>query len=190
MPLVGGPPPPPSTAPARKPRTTTPKLADQTPPEPSRKEARSKILGGYSQIFEAGFLMFGQYADAETIHVHSPLLISPIADIADANESFGKTLDTAESVGPYMALALAALPMALQFMANHGRIDPARMSFGGIVSPDVMAANSQTRLMKAQALAIREQQQAREAALSAQQDLQQAYAEANGRIPTEEPISV
>jgi hypothetical protein len=186
MPLVGSVPPPP---PAKATRTKTPaKLSDKAPAKPvdtTRRDARIKTLDGYSQILQAGFLMTGQHADAETIDMHAPPLLSAVADIGDHHEGFGEALDKSDAFGPYLALAVAAIPMALQFMANHGRIDATKTNVGGILPPEQLANRRQAKLAKAQAEMIRQQRIAQEEAYRAHQELQaeiQAYNEMAAQV--------
>jgi hypothetical protein len=172
MPLVGSVPPPP----VKTPRTTTPrapKLADKKPLDTSVKEKRVATLTGYSEILQAGLLMFGQFADAETLDLHGAPFLAAVADMGDHHEAFGASLDKADALGPYMALAVAAIPMAMQFMANHGRIDASKVSFGGIVPPDQLMHRRQAKLMQAQAEMIRAERLAQEHARHAQEELQQ-----------------
>jgi hypothetical protein len=173
MPLVGSvPPPPPATRSKTTAAKTPAKLSDVKPADTKRREARVKTLDGYSQILQAGFLMTGQLADAETVDMHAPPLLGAIADIGDHHEGFGEALDRSDAFGPYLALAVAAIPMALQFMANHGRIDATKTSVGGILPPDQLANRRQVKLMKAQAEMIRQQRIAHEEAARAQAELQ------------------
>lgn len=174
MPLVGSvPPPPPAKRTPRTPSTPT-KLADKKPtpaPDATVKAKRVATLTGYGEILQAGLLMFGQYADAETIDIHGGPLFSAVADLGDHHEAFGASLDKADVMGPYLALAVAAIPMVMQFSANHGRIDATKVSFGGIVPPEQLAHRRQAKLMKAQAEMIRREREAQEEAMRAQQAL-------------------
>jgi hypothetical protein len=178
MPLVGTVPPPPPAGRAKSSAKTPAKLAEVKPHDNTRREARIKTLDGYSQILQAGFLMTGLHADAETVDMHAPPLLGAIADIGDHHESFGEVLDKSDAFGPYLALAVAAIPMALQFMANHGRIDATKTNVGGILPPEQLANRRQAKLMKAQAEMIRQQRLAAEEAQRAHQEYQaevQAY---------------
>jgi hypothetical protein len=176
MPLVGSVPPPPPARSTRASSAKTPaKLADKKPAAPQdteRRDNRVKTLDGYSQILQAGCLMAGLHADAETIDMHAPPLLSAVADIGDHHQGFGEALDRSDAFGPYLALAVAAVPMVLQFMANHGRIDATKTSVGGIVPPDQLANRRQAKLAKAQAEMIRQQRVAQEEAYRAHQELQ------------------
>jgi hypothetical protein len=173
MPLVGEVPAPPAKTrtPARS--ATPKKLADQKPVDTTKKEARVATLTGYSEILQAGLLMFGQFADAETLDLHGAPFLAAVADMGDHHEAFGASLDKADALGPYMALAVAAIPMVMQFMANHGRIDASKISFGGIVPPDQLMHRRQAKLMEAQAEMIRAERLAQEKAHRAQAELQQ-----------------
>jgi hypothetical protein len=173
MPLVGEVPPPPPRRAAKSTATAPKKLADIKPAEPSRKDARVATLKGYGEIAQACCLMFGLYADAETLELHSPPFLSAVADMGDHHEGFGASLDKADVLGPYMALAVAGIPMAMQLMANHGRIDATKVSFGGIVPPEQLAHRRQAKLMEAQAAMIRAQRMEKENAQRAEESLRQ-----------------
>lgn len=199
MPLVGEVPPPPPARTSRSSAAKTPaKLADKkaaTPPDTTRRDNRVATLTGYSEILQAGFLMAGWHADAETVDMHGGPLLTAVADLGDHHKSFGESLDKADAFGPYLALAVAAIPMTLQFMANHGRIDATKTNVGGIVPPDQLAHQRQAKMMKAQAEMIRRERMAREAAMQAQLDLQaeiQAYqrvqAQSNGHVPQDSDV--
>lgn len=189
MPLVGTVPPPPARRTVKPTPTAPKKLADQKPADTTIKDNRIKTLAGYSEILQAGLLMFGQYADAETIDMHGGPLLTAVADLGDHHENFGATLDKADAFGPYMALAVAAIPMVMQFAANHGRIDASKVSFGGIVPPDQLAHRRQAKLMKAQADMIRQERLAQEDAVRAQQELQQEI-QAFNALRSQESASV
>jgi hypothetical protein len=141
--------------------------------DPTVKQKRVATLTGYSEILQAGFLMFGQFADAETLDIHGAPLLSAVADLGDHHEGFGATLDKADVMGPYLALAVASIPIVMQFAANHGRIDATKTSLGGVVPPEQLTHRRQAKLMKAQAEMIRAQREAEEAARAAQREMQQ-----------------
>lgn len=170
MPLVGTVPPPPAKRAASKSAAPAKKLAEQKPIDTTVKEKRLETLKGYSEILQAGFLMFGQFADAETIDIHGGPLLSAVADLGDHHEQFGATLDKADVLGPYMALAVASIPLVMQFAANHGRIDATKTSLGGVVPPEQLAHRRQAKLLKAQTDMIRAQRAAEEMNLEAQRE--------------------
>jgi hypothetical protein len=183
MPLVGEVPPPPAARTARTSaaKSTSAKLADKkpaTPPDTTRRDARVATLDGYSQILQAGFLMVGWHADAETADMHGGPFLTAVADLGDHHQAFGEALDKSDAFGPYLALAVAAIPMTLQFMANHGRLDATKTNVGGIVPPDQLANQRQAKMMRAQAEMIRRQRLAEEDQMRAAQEYQlemQAY---------------
>lgn len=176
MPLVGSVPPPPPPRRASKASSAPVKLADKKPApttDASIKAKRVATLDGYSQILQAGFLMVGWHADAETLDMHGGPLLSAVADLGDHHDQFGATLDKADVMGPYLALAVASIPLVMQFAANHGRIDATKVSIGGIVPPEQLANRRQAKLMKAQAEMIRKEREAQEEAMRAQESLRQ-----------------
>lgn len=174
MPLVGEVPPPPPPASKRAPRTpststSSKKLVDQ---HPSQAAERAKSLMELAGIAQGIALMTGNYADAETIEMHAGNFLTAVAKLGDVHPQFGESLDATKNVSPYVAVFAAAVPMALQFMANHNRIDSAKLSFGGIKNPKVLADRQAAKVMNANANMIAEQREAEMAARDAQARLQ------------------
>lgn len=167
--------PPPKKAGTRSAARTT--VANDTPIE-TMADRRTKGLNGFGQLVQGGFLMFGQYADAATIGQHFPPLAREIANIADSNDYIAKGVDILIEVGPYTGLIAAALPMVLQFMANHRMIDASRMLGQGVVPPEVLDAQMRARVTQMQAEAMMAQKQALKAAQEAQKAMDEMYAEA------------
>lgn len=168
MPLVGEVPPPPpakSSTPSRARSKSSPKLADI---KPSNKAARTETLLGLAGIGQGVCLMLGQYADAETIDMYGRPFLSAVAELGDVHPSFGESIDKADGIGPYFALFAAAVPMALQFMANHNRIDASKVSFGGLKDPSVLHNRQAAKVMNAQAAMMAERVQAEQDARAAE----------------------
>jgi len=176
MPLVGEVPPPPPSTRTRKTsaaKTTTPITSPNTPPEPSKLATRTTTLMEFAGIAQGVALMTGNFADAETIENHAGNLLTAVAKLGDVHENFGAWLDKTEGMGPYFALFAAAVPMALQFMANHNRIDASRVRFGGLQDPAVLENRQRSKVAYAQAEMIRQQREAQEQAHMAQQKLRE-----------------
>lgn len=169
MPLVGEvPPPPPAKTPSTRTRTASPKstkLADQSP---SKIEERTKTLLEFASVGQGAMLMMGQYADAETVETFAPPFLSAVAKLGDTYPQLGESIDKAEGVGPIFAVFAAAVPMALQFMANHGRLDASKIGFGGIKDPAVLHNRQAAKVMQAQADMLSERRESEEAARAAQ----------------------
>lgn len=138
------------------PKSRVKAVAKITPPVDKEKE-----LQGYGQIAASICVMRGWYADAGAISVHAPPLLHEIAVLADTNESVGKLVDYLCAAGPYTALFAAALPLAMQLAANHGRIDATRTNVAGIVPPDVLDARVRHQIAEAQEMARKEADEAR-----------------------------
>lgn len=148
---------------------------------------RANSLNSIAQIISGGLLMFGQYADSETVLTYAPGMCFQSAVIAEDHEAFANFLDQAEVATPYLGLAMASIPMVLQVMANHGRIKPEKASGMGVMSPDMLERRAQTRLARRQTEILRQQREAEAEAQAvyeqAQEELRRqeaAYASMNG----------
>ena len=130
----------------------------RTAPKPPNREEE---LQGWGQITSSVCVMRGWYADAGAISMHAPKMLHEIAVLAETNESVAKLVDYLGTVGPYTALFAAALPLAMQLGANHGRIDATRTSVAGIMPPDVLETSVRYKIAKAQAEAREEAEETR-----------------------------
>lgn len=188
MGLVNTPPPlhqPKQSVKATKSSITAVQTADQA--KNQKRMDRANSLNSIAQIVSGGLLMFGQYADSETVLTYAPGICFQSAVIAEDHEAFATFLDQAEVATPYLGLAMAAIPMVLQVMANHGRIKPEKASGMGVMSPDMLERRAQTRLARRQTEILRQQLEAEEEAQAvyeqAQEELRRqeaAYASMNG----------
>ncbi len=156
---------PPKPPPTRRP-PKVPQGQDQ-----SSRDRREQGLVGLAQLGQGICLMTGLYADAGAVGRHAPPVAHELANCAEGREWLSKPIDLLIEVGPFGALVAAALPLTLQIMANHGKIDPSRMVGQGIVPPEVLEAQMRADVARMQAEALREQ---REAVIQAQQ-AQQEY---------------
>jgi hypothetical protein len=124
--------------------------------------------------------MTGLYADAAAIGQHFPPVAKELANIADGSEFLAKPIDLLIEVGPYGALVAAAMPLALQIMANHGIVDASRMMGQGVVPPEVLEAQMKAEMARMQADALRQQQEAIEEAQASQRAYETLLQNANG----------
>lgn len=145
----------------------------------SQRKQREEGLNGLFQLAGGACLMFGQWADAGACTNHGPNISRETAALAEENASIAKTIDYLTSVGPYAGLLTAVLPFALQILVNHGRIPahPSLMQIG-VLPPDLLSAQSQAEVAKAQAQYAEQMADARREQEEAMRNLAQA-AESN-----------
>jgi hypothetical protein len=133
---------------------------------------RQQTLEGYVQLFSLGLTMVNLKADAGAVEMHSPTVIPEVAKLADTNEKFAAFLDRAESVGPYWGLTMAILPLGLQILTNH-KILKAEGTMG-VVKPELLSAQIDTRQMQAAAQHAQMQAQFAQEAAMAEKDYREA----------------
>lgn len=121
-------------APARRvPAKTAPVTAQ------GKTEMRRENLDGILKIVSYGCVMRGQYADAGAFSQHGPGVSKEVADLADANDKIASWVDYLSEAGPYMGLAVATLPLVMQLLANHGRLDADKLPpDSGILPPELL----------------------------------------------------
>jgi len=168
----------PITAPAapqkRSPRTNT--ITPQAAPLSPKARERKEGLQGWAQIAAIGCLAKGWYADAGTISIHAPAICDETARIADKEEKLAKGLDWLTMTGPYAALFAAALPMGLQFLVNHNKME-APPGVEGVMPKEAIEARVRADLAKMQAEALKIQKEA-------EKELAEVQASMNGHGET------
>lgn len=126
------PPAPPAKRTAKTPARPAPVILDKT-------AARREALTGLGQITASILIMRGGYADAGAIAQHGPAVARETALLAEQNERIASVVDYLTEAGPYMGLITAVLPLALQFAANHNRLDANKLSPDfGVFPPDIL----------------------------------------------------
>lgn len=143
----------------------------------SLNERRTKGLMELAQLGQGIAVMFGQYADAAAIGRYFPPVAAELSNVADSSDVIAKPIDFLIEVGPYGALLAAALPLAMQVMANHRIIDASRLAGHGVVPPEVLEAQMQAEMARMQADAMKKQQQALNEARQAQAEYERMMAE-------------
>lgn len=105
----------------------------------TRQEARQEALNGMGKITALLLTLRGSYADAGAIAQHGPGIAHETAALAETDEKVASLIDYLTEAGPYMGLAVATLPLVMQILANHGRIDASRLPpESGVIPPDVL----------------------------------------------------
>ena len=149
MPIEPAKPPAPA-AKARKPAAIAP---TRTSRRDTRENAINEVGGGISLIAA----MKGWYADAGTIAMHGPKFAKELALVADDNEQIATWLDYLTQSGPWLGVMKAALPMILQFAANHGRIDVSKLPpDAGVVEPKILEERVRAEMRNASARVLAE----------------------------------
>jgi hypothetical protein len=110
---------------------------------------------------------FGQHADAAAVGDHGETLARGVADAAMQDEKLGSLVELlSKSSGPWLTVAMAALPLTLQVLANHSVIRPAPQM--GIMPKELMEARGrqqadELKRMAEQQMAEMQRQSAQEA---------------------------
>lgn len=143
-----------SSAPPRRGR------ASSTPIRKTQSETRTEAVNGLFQLAGFGCVMTGNYADAAAIGQHSPGIATEIVALGQTNESIGKAIDYLNEVGPYAALISATMPLVLQLLANHGRLDAGKIP--GLTNPLVLEQKVKAELAAKAAQEMREARKAQE----------------------------
>ena len=138
---------------------------------PAVTEARAATLIDLASIPVAVCIATGNLADAGTIEIYWPRLSQEIAKLAEKQEEIGRLIDPLMKIGPYTGLLAVALPMAMQFAVNHGKGSVGAM---GTVSPDLLSAQIELRIAKAEAEALRAQADAEREARETRAEIEKA----------------
>lgn len=147
---------------ARTPRTT---IGDQ----------RQQAVMGIFQAGQAVCLFTKQYADAVAIGTHAEPIAREVSSLASTDDKVAKAVDSLLVVGPYTALVMAVLPLALQLGVNHGLLPPGKIP--GTTDPRVLSSQMEAELTQQAADAM---QQAR----LAQEEAELRMASVNGQEPS------
>jgi len=146
---VAASPPPRKSAASKVTATGAPVLSKKT-------KERAAGLDGIGQLLSAGLLFARQHADAGAVYKFWPNVAVESAKIAEDNPKFGEFLDSLTVVGPYAGLIAAALPLVMQVMVNHDKMDVTNVANLGCVSKETLRAQVQKEIMAAEMEAMRE----------------------------------
>jgi hypothetical protein len=141
-------------------------------------EAREEGLQGIAQIATAILILTKNYPDAGAVDMHAEPISHEIALLASENEKIGSIVDRITALGPYAGLLTAVMPLAMQILVNHDRIqaDAAGLFGGKVMSKDALAAKVKADIDTAKAKFLNQARQAQEAATKAADDLAKAAA--------------
>jgi hypothetical protein len=139
-------------------------------------QRRFQGLLDIAQLGQGICLLTGQYADAAAIGQHFAPVAKELANIADGSDAVAKPIDFLIEVGPYGALIAAALPLVMQFAANHRLVNPTMLLGQGVVPPEVLEAQMKAQVMQMQAKAMADQERAMREAQAAQKEYESLMA--------------
>lgn len=150
----------------------TPPKQDVRPANEVLREKREENINGIGQLLSFGCIVTGQFADAGAVGMHWPNVAREGAVLAESNEYVARAADFLGQVGPFAAILAAAMPLALQVLANHNII-PADKMAGQIVKPEVLESQIKTQLALQAIEALKMQQAAEEELARAQREYQE-----------------
>jgi hypothetical protein len=131
--------------------------APQAAPRSLQNDPRKEAVGGLFQLASFGCVMVGNYADAAAVAEHGDNISREVATLARQNESVAKYIDYLTQAGPYAGLVTACLPLVLQLLANHKRIDYSKVP--GLTAPEVLEAKIASQMKAAAIQQMREAQE-------------------------------
>lgn len=168
------------TRPAAPPRKTTVQTgsAKNTVGDAKHKK-RKEGLQSVQQAAGLALMALKQPADAAALGEHGEPIIDELVRLADTDDQIATALDYLTKTGPYSALVMACLPLAMQIAVNHGRMKPSPL-MPGVVSRETLEARAKAGMAQAQAAALAEQQKAEDAYRDVQDRLAQQAQQANG----------
>jgi hypothetical protein len=141
-----------ANAPPKRTRASSP-----TVPRKAVTDTRSEAVNGLFQLASFGSVMVGNYADSATIAEHGPAVSREIVALGQQNERIGQWIDYLNQAGPYAGLITALLPMTLQLLANHKRIDHNKVP--GLTDPAVLEMRVETQMKAAAFQQMKQAQQ-------------------------------
>ena len=160
----------PKAPPARRTQNKSP--APQ--PQASRLQAREDALNGIGRITTLLLCLRGAYADAGAVAHHAPPFFRETATLAETDDKIASVIDYLTEAGPYMGLVATGLPLVMQILANHGRIDASRLPpESGVIAPDALAARVKSDMEKQRLEFLRQAEESRQAAERAARELAQ-----------------
>lgn len=152
-----GAPKPPPAARARGGRPSNASRAASAQVESSaRIDRRTEAVAGLFNIAMMPAMLTGQLADVAAYNDHGPKIAAEAARIGEMHDRFGEVIDRLEVVGPYAGLVMAAAPLVLQLLLNHGRLpDTYASAFAGlgVVAPKLLEAKTLRMMAEQQAAA-------------------------------------
>ncbi len=131
-------------------------------PRQSIGDQREQAMLGLFQGGQAVCLFTKQYADAAAIGAHAQPISHEVSALAATDEKVAAAVDKLLVVGPYTALAMAVIPLAMQLAVNHGLLPSGKVP--GTTDPRVLSQRVEADLAQAAADQLQEARLAQEEA--------------------------
>lgn len=125
----------------------------------SKHRKRKEGLQSVQQATGLALMALKQPSDAAALGEHGEPIIDELVKLGDTDEQIGRALDYLTKTGPYSALVMACLPLAMQIAVNHGRMKPNAL-MPGVVSRETLEARAKAELAQMQSTALAEQRKA------------------------------
>jgi hypothetical protein len=106
-------------------------------PKASIGDQRQLAVLGLFQAGQAACIFTKQYADAAAIGANAENISGEVATLAAADDKVAKVVDSLLVVGPYSALVMAVLPLAMQLAVNHKILPAGKVP--GTTDPNVLS---------------------------------------------------
>ena len=123
-------------------------------PKASIADQREQAVLGLFQGGQALLLFSKQYADAVTVGHHAVPISHEVSVLAAADDTVAKAVDSLLVIGPYSALVMAVLPMALQLAVNHNLLPAGKVP--GTTDPRVLSSQMEAELKQSAADLLQE----------------------------------
>jgi hypothetical protein len=147
--------------PARKRRTGRPSKADQprvtnkVGSVSSKPKDYTQQLTGIVQL-SWGVLAATNPADAAAVKMHGPGIVQSVNQLAQENSTVAKGIEFLTTGSAIGAVVFAVMPLVAQIAANHGRVNPDRLTALGVQDPEKLAEVTRNDVHAMQEAALRE----------------------------------
>lgn len=128
-------------SPKKGPGGRPPKKDQQVKAEKPRVQTRKDFTGPLDDLARLGWgvLAVSSPADAAALKVHAPGMVQAWNALAQENAAVARGIEWLTTGSAYGAVVMATVPMVLQVLANHGRLDHERLGALGVHDPAGLA---------------------------------------------------
>jgi hypothetical protein len=120
-----------------KKKAEQPRVAAPTAAQGVKKDFTEPLTGLVQLAW--GVLATTSPADAGAVKVAGPGMVTAWNNLAQENAQIARGIEWLTSGSAYGAVVMATAPLVFQIMANHGRVDPARVAALGVHDPKALA---------------------------------------------------
>ncbi len=128
--------------PKKRPGGRPPKAKQQVKAEkPRTQSARTDFTEPLDDVARLawGVLAVTAPADAAAVKTHAPGMVKAWNALAQENQAVARGIEWLTTGSAYGAVVMATVPLVLQVLANHGRLDHRQLGGLGIADPAVLA---------------------------------------------------